>query len=108
MPLEGKGGRLIKPQNMKGFSMDVVKELEELFDRVHALPADQQFLAWNGVMAWLQHSIPLVAAYRRMALHQYGRDSGLTRRELADKFNLTFTTVSRLLDEADKSEIPSA
>jgi DNA-binding XRE family transcriptional regulator len=84
--------------------MDPVSELNKIFDDIAKLPDDQQFVAWNEVMEWLQSSMSEVAMWRRLALHRYRRTHGLTRRQLADQFHLTFTTVSRLMDEVNKDE----
>lgn len=84
--------------------MDAVRELELIFGRIGELSDDDQFRAWNEVMLWLQQSMPRVAAERRQALHRFRVEGGYTRRQVADHFGVSFTTVSRLMDEVDKEE----
>lgn len=84
--------------------MDAVRELEAIFEKISRLPDDAQFRAWNEVMLWLQQSMPRVAVERRQALHRFRTDGNYTRRQVADHFELTFTTVSRLMDEVEKDE----
>jgi hypothetical protein len=85
-----------------------VQELQEVFVRIEQLPDDEQFEAWNSVMDWMQSTMPEVASARRQALHRYRNGNNLTRRQLADRFNLTATTVSRLMDEVSKQNPPVA
>lgn len=85
--------------------MKAVKKLEGVFDQIRALPDDEQFVEWNDIIKWLQGAMSEVAALRRQALHRYRQTNQLTRNDLAAKFGLTFTTVSRLMDEADKSGV---
>lgn len=82
--------------------MDPIEELNAVFDRIGRLPDDEQFVAWNDVMTWLQGAMSDVAAERRLALHRYRQMNQLTRRQLADRFDLSDTTVSRLMDEVSK------
>jgi DNA-binding XRE family transcriptional regulator len=82
--------------------MDPVSELDAVFTRIRALPDDEQFVAWNEVMDWLQGAMSDVASERRIALHRYRTSNNLTRRQLAERFGLTSTTVSRLMDEVSK------
>lgn len=84
--------------------MDAVSELEAIFEKISRLPDDDQFRAWNEVMLWLQQSMPRVAVERRQALHRFRLHGNYTRRQVADHFDLTFTTVSRLMDEVEKDE----
>jgi hypothetical protein len=82
--------------------MNPVQELRAIFDRIEQLPDDEQFEAWNHVMDWMQSAMPDVASARRLALHRYRTANNLTRRQLADRFQLTATTVSRLMDEVSR------